>query len=228
MRSDTREGDAHMGRSADEHREAEPHGPANENENRIGGGGATPDRRVRRTERAIAEAYVTLRARGGRITVKELCELADINKTTFYQHYRDLPDLRRSLERKLVEGFVDDIAHPDYVVSDNQSGMFEVTRAFARRRELIARLYTSEQLPALARRVAEEFEHRIYELRPDLAHTRERRVLLTFLVRGSFEAFFTHLDEGDEDELVRIINNVRQCLARAYVPLGKESGADEA
>lgn len=186
------------------------------------------DRRVRRTERAITKAYVTIRARGDRITVKGLCELADINKTTFYEHYRDLADLQEALERRLVEGFVGDIAHPDYLVSDDQAGMLEVTRAFARRRQLIMRLYPPERLPALAHRVEEELERRISELRPELACDREHRVLLTFLVRGSFDAFFAHLADGDVDELAVVIGNIRQCLVRAYEPLGNDVGANPA
>ncbi|HCA30580.1 MAG TPA: TetR/AcrR family transcriptional regulator, partial [Ruminococcaceae bacterium] len=33
-----------------------------------------------------------------KITIKELCETADINRTTFYAHYRDQYDLLRTIE----------------------------------------------------------------------------------------------------------------------------------
>jgi AcrR family transcriptional regulator len=37
------------------------------------------------------------------ITVKELCELADINRGTFYSHYTDIYDLVEKLEDELIE-----------------------------------------------------------------------------------------------------------------------------
>ncbi|MBP2242926.1 AcrR family transcriptional regulator [Cytobacillus eiseniae] len=37
------------------------------------------------------------------ITVKELCELADINRSTFYAHYKDHYDLLTQMEDELIE-----------------------------------------------------------------------------------------------------------------------------
>ncbi len=53
------------------------------------------DRRVRRTRRQLQQALVTLmREKELReITVRELTELADVNRGTFYAHYKDLEDM---------------------------------------------------------------------------------------------------------------------------------------
>ena len=50
------------------------------------------DIRIEKTERAIKNAFLELRSRKplGKITVKELCSLAAINKSTFYSHYEDI------------------------------------------------------------------------------------------------------------------------------------------
>ena len=37
------------------------------------------------------------------ITVKEICELADINRSTFYAHYSDQFDLLKQIEEELIE-----------------------------------------------------------------------------------------------------------------------------
>lgn len=37
------------------------------------------------------------------ITVKEICELADINRSTFYSHYSDQYDLLHKMEKELIE-----------------------------------------------------------------------------------------------------------------------------
>jgi AcrR family transcriptional regulator len=39
----------------------------------------------------------------GKITVKELCERADVNRATFYAHYTDAFDLLNKIEDELIE-----------------------------------------------------------------------------------------------------------------------------
>lgn len=181
--------------------------------------GRGADRRVRRTERSIREAFFELTERGGRVSVKELCERADINKTTFYQHYHDMADLERKLEDSLVGEFLDEIGHPDYFVSKDQGGIYEVARAFARHRADIGSRWLESRMPILVSRVEDELERRIAMLHPEMAQDRGWRVMVSFLVRGSFEAFFAHLGEGDVEELVAAINDLRQRLVRDYEPL---------
>jgi len=50
------------------------------------------DLRVEKTKGSIVNAFLSLRARKPleKITVKELCQLARINKSTFYTHYSDI------------------------------------------------------------------------------------------------------------------------------------------
>ena len=53
------------------------------------------DLRTERTKRSIINAFLELRSQKPleKITVKELSELAFINKATFYTHYQDIYDL---------------------------------------------------------------------------------------------------------------------------------------
>ena len=54
------------------------------------------DLRRQRTKNSIINAFIQLRASKPleKITVKELSELAYINKATFYTYYQDIYDLR--------------------------------------------------------------------------------------------------------------------------------------
>lgn len=63
------------------------------------------DRRVRKTKKAIHEVFCEL-ARDKKlneITIKELCGKADINKSTFYLHYRDIYDLAASIQTTFLQ-----------------------------------------------------------------------------------------------------------------------------
>ncbi len=69
----------------------------------------TSDRRIRKTEQSLQYAFLhlVLEKEFSQITVKELCERADINKSTFYLHYRDLYDLASRIKQQLL----DDVYH---------------------------------------------------------------------------------------------------------------------
>ena len=73
------------------------------------------DIRIEKTERAIKQAFMELRAQKPleKIKVKELCDLACINKSTFYAHYQDIYALANAMEDEMVEVVVESLPHRD-------------------------------------------------------------------------------------------------------------------
>lgn len=63
------------------------------------------DRRVRKTKTQLENGLAgLLREKAiNEITVTELTERVDINRSTFYLHYRDIYDMMESIENELVE-----------------------------------------------------------------------------------------------------------------------------
>lgn len=63
------------------------------------------DRRTAYTRMVIKDAlYETLNIKHlSQITVKEICDIAGINRATFYRNYTDIYDLFEKLEEELVE-----------------------------------------------------------------------------------------------------------------------------
>lgn len=62
------------------------------------------DARTRYTEKVIRESFLSCIAGKSysRITVKEICEGAEINRATFYNHYRDVYDLMDRMKADLL------------------------------------------------------------------------------------------------------------------------------
>lgn len=64
------------------------------------------DRRVRKTQTAIKDALITLleKKRFEEITIQEISDLADVNRSTFYTHFIDKYDLLDKMKmRKLMK-----------------------------------------------------------------------------------------------------------------------------
>ena len=63
----------------------------------------TEDRRVRKTKKQLRTALMTLLLKKDldHITVRDVSELADVNRGTFYAHYKDVEELLRQLEEEL-------------------------------------------------------------------------------------------------------------------------------
>ena len=65
------------------------------------------DARVRYTKKVIQDSFLELLKEKpvAKITVKEVCEKADINRGTFYKHYQDCYDLLEKMEDEGLREF---------------------------------------------------------------------------------------------------------------------------
>lgn len=77
--------------------------------------GKKVDRRVRKTKRQLRQALTVLLQEKPikDITVREIADMVDINRGTFYLHYKDVFDMLEQIENDIFEEFNDLIrAHP--------------------------------------------------------------------------------------------------------------------
>lgn len=67
------------------------------------------DRRVKYTRMVLKESFIDLLEKKdiSQITIKEICENADINRATFYAHYSDQYDLLRKIEDEFIDSIRD-------------------------------------------------------------------------------------------------------------------------
>lgn len=70
------------------------------------------DRRVKYTKMMLKNSIIELLCEKAieKITVKEICERADVNRGTFYSHYCDEYDLYNSIVDDLINGILDRLA----------------------------------------------------------------------------------------------------------------------
>ena len=82
------------------------------------------DARKRYTQMALKLSFLTLLKEKpvNRITVKEVCERAQLNRATFYAHYSDCFSLMESIENELIDAFAKSLR---YVNSFDATALIE-------------------------------------------------------------------------------------------------------
>lgn len=174
------------------------------------------DLRVERTRRNIINAFLNLRSRKPleKITVKELAEIAQINKATFYLHYHDIYELSESLEQDVIQSSLLNIEHPDAVFKDNKIFMRELTISLAANEQLIKILFEGNR----SSRFIELFENGVTELikksYPEYNPSIERKMIMTYLIHGGYYTYFKYCDYGIEP----VLHIIEKCSAAIIEP----------
>lgn len=80
------------------------------------------DRRIRKTKKQLRQGLAKLMSNKSinEITVKELVEEVDINRSTFYLHYADIYDMLEKIENELMEEIMSIIAFNDENLKDKE------------------------------------------------------------------------------------------------------------
>ena len=149
------------------------------------------DLREKKTKKNIKNAFLQLRAHKPleRISVKELAELAEIIKATFYLHYHDIYDLSDCLQKELIHNILNDITPPDLLISDvNQINTY-LFHAFNSYQSLIDILFSGSQASVLSDYLEKAIKDHIFQLLPEKRNDARFNILLTYQIKGSYYAY---------------------------------------
>ena len=74
------------------------------------------DRRIRKTQRAIIKATVKLldTVPINKLTINEICSLADVSRSTFYLHYYDATDVIDQVHNEIIASISNVLDKFDY------------------------------------------------------------------------------------------------------------------
>ena len=105
---------------------------------------AIMDLRIVKTRKNIRDAFLELRSvyMLEKIKVTKLCELALINKTTFYNHYQDIYALSEEIEDETISSIMNNFQHLNGLFSDPDAFMKGLYYAFKSHEKLILTLFS--------------------------------------------------------------------------------------
>lgn len=152
------------------------------------------DRRVRRTRARLREAFAALIQEKPveEITVRELTDLADVNRGTFYSHYKDIYDLQEQMEEEALGEFT--ALMDRYTSSDLRGGLApiltDVFRFVEKHRGLCGSLLSRKGDDLFFRRLNALIDEKCLGEWQELYHFTgedQRAACMTFLVGGAVE-----------------------------------------
>lgn len=169
------------------------------------------DLRVKKTKNSIINAFLQLRARKPleRITVKELADIAQVNKATFYLHYKDIYDLSEQLENELFERVFNSIEHPNSALSEPKLFTRELTEGFISNQTLIDVIFSNDRRSILADKLERAVRKFIYERYPQYKDVPELNIALTYMIKGSYYAYVEN-SEYDTDKVITVIGEMAE------------------
>jgi AcrR family transcriptional regulator len=158
------------------------------------------DLRIQKTLKGIREAFTELSKTRpvDKITVKELCEKALINKATFYFHYKNIDELLEEIEDEFVEKLAGGIDYTDLFFTDPEQFILRLWRTFRgipdarflmngrRGFDLLGILY-------------ESLRRAIFKERPEIKSVEGIDVALTYILSGLFAVGPKHISLSVEE-----------------------------
>ena len=172
------------------------------------------DLRIEKTEKAIKNAFIELRAKKPleKISVKELCAEACINKSTFYSHYADIYALSEAIERETVLSIIDSIKDLKDEFFDNTAGFTRaICLAFLSQVSLIRILFSGKEQNHLANQLDRELKKVIFRKNPEYEKDIEKNIILSYCIQGAYHAYQNN-PEADTETFVRTIEEIVKCL----------------
>ncbi|MCM1134885.1 MAG: TetR/AcrR family transcriptional regulator [Clostridium sp.] len=176
------------------------------------------DIRIEKTEKAIRNAFIELRSKKAleKITVKELCQLAYINKSTFYSHYEDIYALSDALELETVASIINSIPQGfDYYFENLDTLTRELCLAFVAHISLINILFSGKEKSCLANRLETAIKELIFKKYPEYQNDTEKNILLSYCIQGAYYAYSNN-QSADADTVIQVIETITRTLKPLY------------
>lgn len=173
---------------------------------------AKTDMRWLRTERHIMEAFAQALTDGpiDKISVTALSREADINKATFYLHYRDVYDLAGAYARRIAEAIVEQMEYLDDFLDNPDQFVRRFIEDFEAFKEHSDALVSNGLYPVFMDHLVTRMDKRLQEKHP-VGGGVHGEIVLSFVVGGFFAAM-GRFGGKNKDELFSTLTHLMSSI----------------
>lgn len=178
------------------------------------------DRRVKYTKTMLKNALVQLMKQQhiSTISVKALCEHADINRSTFYAHFNDQYDLLHQVEKEVMDNVRQHLEKVLPDIFDDKMPVFVLTRIFeyAKENQELFQVLLGENSDYLFQKDIIELSQIVSSQDNNALDTQTKDYIKEFRTAGCISIFQKWLKDGAVESPEDMSNLILFCL-----PLGK-------
>ena len=158
------------------------------------------DIRVEKTRRSIYNAFIEIRSRKDleKITVKELCEKAQINKSTFYVYYEDIYDLSDKIENEIVTSVIRDLGLSEDIITDSEKFAVMLCMAYSAQQNLISTVFSGIRTEQLPKKIEAAVKAAFFEAFPQYKDDVSVNIKLTYCIYGGYYAFNAYRNQSEK------------------------------
>lgn len=179
-------------------------------------------RNFEKTKKAIRNAFIkktTETQNIDAVTVKDLIEMADIAKSTYYYHYKDIESLVNEICVEIIKSleiFLDKVKEYDGGIEKNNINTTELTKILKENDTFFKALFNSSKTRYFVELLNELLNKRFQEARTltqkiiDTTSIHERKIVINMLVNSitySFVDYYNGKLDVTIEDLVSLISN---------------------
>lgn len=178
------------------------------------------DARVRYTKKVLRDSLLKLMQDKPvkEITVKEVCDGAELNRATFYKHYKDCYDLLEQIENELIEDFVSSLRLVDsFDVTDLVSAIFDMIERNMELCRLLIFEHGDDTIIQKMIAISHDVSLESWRTKLKRASDAELELLFICLANGLMHVVLEGYQKYDKAQLIAFVNTaVKSCVA-AYM-----------
>ena len=162
------------------------------------------DLRFQKTELLIKTTYSNLKKRGSTgVKVKDLCDTAMINKTTFYAHYETIEHLHKAVCMDFVTRILTQNPYIDKIQSETRTFVYSILNAFVEEMSTVERLY-GDDMHALVNDIESVLMERFIQNSVD----EDYELSIRFCIGGAFRLLALEKNVSRIQKTVELIERV--------------------
>ena len=171
------------------------------------------DLRVKKTKESIRRVYLEEKKDKNisEIRVTRLCQLANINKTTFYKHYKDIYDLADQIENQVIAEIIQECNYLSDLFNDTEKCITNIITTFHNHTDLLKVVFDTRSTVMISKA-----EKQLMDIYLSGLHSKKEEVLIKFCIGGAANVLLNSIEKEDILDTTAIFVNLIQKMDHYY------------
>ena len=167
------------------------------------------DLRIIKTRYQIKDAFLKLRNKlmPEKIKVKDICEAAMINKTTFYKHYADSMELSNEIDDAAIDKVVSSFPSREKLFEDSKAFMTELFTSLNNEAEDLKVVFRGKQEV-----LVQKLDARLRSIYCNKSDDLEKEIKTTFAISGFVGVANDYLFAKSKEDMQTIVQEATKLL----------------